>query len=192
MMTTTKKMIVPVIGLAVLAITGCGSSEEEASEASPSPSEMQVADGHCMDVDAAHRDDPDSVGYTAASVMHCWDSTMDATMTDAALRAAPLMSEEWAAQQTQPERNAIQGQFSAAAKHEAYSVPEVSRTGGDVDQNVDYDKVARGFTIEWEWQGRDGETVPGGSAQIMVYMEMHSGKWEVVGHHTTTVQEEDR
>ncbi len=151
----------------------------------------QPADGTCMDPAAVDRTDPDAVAYTMASVSHCWDSMTDTTTTAGAMRGRALMSEKWAAQQVEPERNALQGQFSAAAAHQGYSVPEVSATGSDTNQDVAADKKARGYTTKWKWKGRDGKTLPGGREQVVYYLEKHGGQWEVVGQQVTLTELED-
>lgn len=152
---------------------------------------FEVAEGSCMDSEAVDRTDADAVGYVMASVSHCWDSMTDATTTAGAMRGRSLMSADWAAQQVEPERNALQGQFSAASEHQGYTVPTVSYTGADTNQDVAEDKKARGYTVEWKWKGRDGKTLPGGRQQVTYYLERHGGQWEVVGEQVTITELED-
>ena len=105
-------------------------------------------------------------------------------------RARPLMSEDWAAHQVEPERNAAGAPWLTAAQHQAYSVPSVVPAPGDVSQDVDQDKAIRAYTVEWTWDARDGTTIHDtGRRQIILYLEEHDGQWDVVGHQSRDMSE---
>ena len=71
-------------------------------------------------------------------------------------------------------------------------MPKVSRTVGDVDEDVAADKAVRGLTTEWSWLARDGsEKMPGGRDQQIIYLEKQGGQWMVVGSETTMTEEHD-
>lgn len=192
-----------VVGLMPLALAtvlvGCGTQETQETEsspaaetttsvsispsttASPSPSTRTVADGTCYDLSRVDRTSATDVAQAYSAVSYCWDSTLDGRTTDGMLRAKDIMSEQF--YQTQAEsqtRNMLQAQFNEAYKHEGYTSVKVSQTPGDTNQDIDTDKAVRGVSTEWEWTGRDGETLPGGRAQDNVYLEKHNGFWEVV------------
>lgn len=182
-------------GLCAVFITGCGSaSEREPAEPTPTPSasasaEHTPGDGTFLTPMDANRNDADSTAETAALMLHSWDTTTDTTETAAAVRAKPLMSEEWAAQQIEPERNVSQAEWLEPAKHEAYSDPILTPGQGDAAAH-DYgpDRAERRYQVTWTWQGRDDSTMPSSTSRsVVVFLERHDGKWEVVGHDTTVI-----
>lgn len=131
----------------------------------------------------ADRSDADSTAEVAALMLHSWDTTVDRTETAAAVRAKPLMSEEWAANQVEPERNASQGEWLEPAEHQAYSVPCAVPAIGDAAQDVAPDKAIRVIDVTWRWVARDSAPLQGtGHRQITLYLEKTADRWEVVGH----------
>lgn len=191
------------LGLAPLALAtvlvGCGTQQTPSSEssptaeastsvsispsatASPSNSARTVADGTCYDLKQVDRTSATDVAQAYSAVAYCWDSTTDERTTDGILRAKEIMSDEFYQTQAQSQtRNALQAQFNQAYKHEGYTSVKVSQTPGDTNQDIDGDKAVRGVSTEWDWTGRDGQTLPGGRAQDNVYLEKHNGVWEVV------------
>lgn len=199
---TTSALILTVAGLSLAACGG--EAEEPASTQQPSPSATasasasasesaarKHADGSCTDPGKADRTDASSTAYHYVAIAHCWDSTLDQSTTSGILRASELMSAEYYDSQQEPERNSLQRQFNDAYAHKAYSVPSVSRTVGDIDQDVAEDKAVRGYNTKWYWQGRDAEQIPGGRDQVIVYLEKHDGKWYVVAQQTTVSEELD-
>ncbi|KNC20445.1 hypothetical protein AC792_00545 [Arthrobacter sp. RIT-PI-e] len=135
--------------------------------------------------DEADRSDVESVARTAALIMHQWDTTVDRTETAAAVRAKPLMSEEWAANQIEPERNASNGDWLEPAEHDAYSVQRAVPAIGDVAQDVAPDKAVRVLDVTWRWVARDETPLQGtGHRQVTLYLEDNENGWEVVGHQT--------
>ena len=135
---------------------------------------------HVRDVD---RTDVESTARAAAVLLHSWDTATDRTETAAAIRAKPLMSEEWAAHQIEPERNSSQGAWLDPAEHRAYSRAQAVPAIGDVTRDVAEDKAIRAYKVTWRWASRDGEPADGtGTRHVTIYLEKHSGAWEVVGH----------
>lgn len=187
------------IALVLLCAAGCSSNSEPApvtsSSAAATSSTRNLADGSCPTSKDADRSDPSATARYYASIGHCWDSTMDENTMAGVLRAKDLMSVSWYEQQKQGSaaRNTLQVQFGRAAKHEGYSVPEATPTGGDVDEDVASDKAVRGITTSWRWKTRDGsEDIAGGRDQQIIYLEKHGGQWIVVGARTTMTEELDK
>ena len=101
----------------------------------------------------------------------------------AAIRAKPLMSDEWAGQQVEPERNASQGAWLDPASQGAYSRAQAVPAIGDTTRDVAEDKAIRAYKVTWRWASRDGEPAEGTRTRhVTIYLEKHSGAWEVVGH----------
>ncbi|MFC4904190.1 hypothetical protein [Kocuria oceani] len=129
------------------------------------------------------RTDVDSTARTAAILLHSWDTALDRTETAAAIRAKPLMSDEWAAHQVEPERNSSQGAWLDPASHRAYSRAQAVPAIGDVTRDVGQDMAVRAYKVTWRWASRDGEPAEGtGTRHVTIYLEHRSGAWEVVGH----------
>lgn len=177
-------------GLLCLGLTlgGCSSSRETADTSTVAASSTAVpalvsGDGTFTDPATADRSDADSTAEVAALILHSWDTVTDRTQTAAALRARPLMSEHWAAEQIEPERNAAQGAWLEPSKHEAYSSPSIIAATGDVSRDVAPDKVIRAYDVSWRWSSRDGQDLEMTGRQLVtLYLEQHDGRWEVVGH----------
>ena len=191
------KRITPLLVVLVCAV-GCSESPEP-SPAETSPSAAVSAShtsegGECPRSSDADRTDASSTAYYYVGISHCWDSMRDKNTAAGVLRAKELMSVSWYEQQKEgaDTRNTLQAQFGKAAEHESYSVPKVSRTVGDVDEDVAADKAVRGLTAEWSWLARDGsEKMPGGRDQQIIYLEKQGGQWMVVGSETTMTEEHD-
>lgn len=169
------------------------SSSTPVETVTPSPSKTyELAAGSCPSASKADRTDASSTAYYYLYITHCWDAVLDTNKTDAVLRASDLMSKEWLDIQKDAAgvKNSSQNAFAQAKKIEAYSVPSVNRTVGDVDQDVAADKAVRGFTTSWYWQARDtAAQQAGGTDQIIVYLEKRAGVWEVVGEQVTSSEE---
>lgn len=190
---TRSRFAVAVTSTALCAalITGCtGQQEQAAPEPSASETTPQTpGDGNFASPEDADRSDVDSTAETAALMLHSWDTALDTTETAAAIRAKPLMSDEWAAAQVEPERNSSQGEWLEPGKVEAYSQPTLMEGAGDAAAH-DYgpDRAERRYEVTWTWQGRDGSTIPSNATrEVVIYLERHDGTWEVVGHHTSHV-----
>jgi hypothetical protein len=172
--------------LCVLPLAACDSTSEakqNPQEATASLATPELGEHTFATSDDADRTDVDSTAEVTALMLHSWDTTIDRTETAAAIRAKPLMSADWAARQVEPERNVGGAQWLTAAKHHGYSAPTIVPAHGDVTQDVAPDKAIRAYTIEWAWIARDGANIPDtGRQQITLYLEEHSGQWEVVGH----------
>ena len=131
----------------------------------------------------ADRSDVESTAEVAALMLHSWDTTIDTTQTAAAIRAIPLMSNEWATNQVEPERNGAQGEWLKPAEHQAYSAPSIVPAPGDVSEDVADDKAIRAYDVSWRWISRNGTDLPATGRQIVtIYLEKHDGQWDVVGH----------
>ena len=175
-----------------LTLIACGPSEDRAGAASdtPAPATSEPAsfkptpgEGSFTETSDADRTDPDSTAEIAALMLHSWDTTTDRTQTAAAIRAKPLMSEDWAAHQIEPERNAAQGAWLKPAQHQAYSSPSIVPTPGDVSEDVTEDKAIRAYEVNWRWESRDGEELTAtGQRIVTLYLEKHDERWHVVGH----------
>ncbi|WP_299168947.1 hypothetical protein [uncultured Arthrobacter sp.] len=175
-----------------LTLTACGASEDRAGAApetsAPATSDPAAAHptpvgGTFVEASDADRTDADSTAEIAALMLHSWDTTNDRTQTAAAVRAKPLMSEDWAAQQIEPERNAAQGAWLGPAQHQAYSSPSIVPALGDVSEDIAEDKAIRAYDVRWQWESRDGEKLTAtGQRIVTIYLEEHDGRWYVVGH----------
>lgn len=131
----------------------------------------------------ADRTDVDSTAEVAALMLHSWDTTTDTTQTAAAIRAIPLMSNEWASNQVEPERNGAQGEWLKPSEHQAYSAPSIVPAPGDVSEDVADDKAIRAYDVSWRWISRNGTDLTTTGRQIVtIYLEKHDNQWDVVGH----------
>lgn len=184
----------------LLFVTACGTNTPAADPVSPisipspeltagrstgSAAAEQVVpgDGSFPSPGDADRTSADSTAELAARIMHSWDTKLDLTETAAAIRAKPLMSAEWAANQVEPQRNANQAAWLKPSAHSAYSLPRVTKATGDVARDVADDKAIRSYDVTWNWVSRDGvRLTETGSSQVTLYLEKHSGQWQVVGH----------
>lgn len=189
----TYLMVAAICMILPLTLTACGPGEDlragTASEtpASTAPNTVTAkptpGEGTFVEASDADRTDVDSTAEVAALMLHSWDTATDRTQTAAAVRAKPLMSEDWAAQQIEPERNAAQGAWLEPAEHQAYSSPSIVPAPGDVSQDVAEDKAIRAYDVTWRWESRDGEKLTAtGKRIITVYLEKHDERWHVVGH----------
>lgn len=164
-----------------------------------------LANGTCINPDAVARYSAESVGRAYIGVSYCWDSTVDAGMHSGTERARPLMSQEWAETALEGEqgqrRNTLQYQFTKAAEHQAYTKLRIYRTSSHLDQHAHeehegavlseegYETAVLGYTVYWDWVGRDGTKLSGGKAQVMVYLENREEGWTVVGSLPTLFEE---
>jgi hypothetical protein len=131
----------------------------------------------------ADRSDVESTAEVAALMLHSWDTTTDTTQTAAAIRAIPLMSNEWATNQVEPERNGAQGEWLKPAESHAYSAPSIVPAPGDVSEDVADVRAIRAYDVSWRWVSRNGTDLTTTGRQIVtIYLEKHDGQWDVVGH----------
>ena len=189
----TRHRLITALTLCILPLTACGpEGAQQTSEqtttpatATPSPTEHTVGDGTFPDPDTVERSDVEATAETAALMLHSWDTATDRTQTAAAIRAKPLMSEDWAANQVEPERNGNQAAWLEPAEHQAYSAPSLVPAVGDVSRDVAADKAIRAYDLTWRWISRDGHEIEAtGQRQVVIYLEKHNGHWDVVGHQT--------
>ncbi|MEX5265207.1 hypothetical protein RF640_14400 [Kocuria sp. CPCC 205231] len=193
--------LITALALCALPLVACSTSPAQetsapssaAASASSSPAAWPTSssfptpevpgDGTFPRVQDVDRTDVDSTARAAALLLHSWDTASDRTETAAAIRTKPLMSDEWAAQQVEPERNSSQGAWLGPAEHGAYSRAQAVPAIGDVTRDVADDKAVRAYKVTWRWASRDGEPAEGtGTRHVTIYLERHSGAWEVVGH----------
>ena len=179
-----------------LSVAACGTNDGQAGSTSePTPTtvyegsyttaaaEDMVGNGTFTQPEDADRIDVESTAEVAALMLHSWDTTTDKTQTAAAIRAIPLMSNEWATNQVEPERNGAQGEWLEPAERQAYSVPSIVPASGDVSQDVADDKAIRAYDVSWRWISRAGTEITTTGRQIVtIYLEKHDGRWNVVGH----------
>jgi hypothetical protein len=155
---------------------------DEVSSTSAAAEDM-IGNGTFTTPEDADRTDVESTAEVAALMLHSWDTTTDTIQTAAAIRAIPLMSNEWAANQVEPERNGAQGEWLEPAKHQAYSAPSIVPAPGDVSEDVAEDKAIRAYDVSWRWISRDGtELTTTGRQIVTIYLEKHDSQWDVVGH----------
>ena len=187
----TRHRLITALTLCLLPLTSCGpEGSQQTSEqttapatATPSPTEHTVGEGTFPDPDTVDRADVEATAETAALMLHSWDTATDRTQTAAAIRTKPLMSEDWAANQVEPERNGNQAAWLEPAEHQAYSAPSVIPAVGDVSRDVADDKAIRAYDLTWRWISRDGQEIEAtGQRQVVIYLEKHNGQWDVVGH----------
>ncbi|WP_104168898.1 hypothetical protein [Arthrobacter sp. SX1312] len=187
------------LAVSVIALTSCAADAPASEDVAPISAPTTVYEGSYTSLPAeeilgnntfaspedAHRSDVDSTARVAAFMLHSWDTTVDRTETAAAARAIPLMSEEWAANQVEPERNASNGEWLEPSEHSAYSVPRTVPAIGDAAQDVAPDKAIRVLDVTWRWVARDESPLEsGGHRQVTVYLEKTDDRWDVVGHQT--------
>ncbi|MHA7145412.1 hypothetical protein ACX80U_11915 [Arthrobacter sp. TmT3-37] len=187
------------LAVSMIALTSCAIAAPASEDAAPISTPAEVYEGSYTSTPAeeilggntfaspedADRSDVDSTARVAALMLHSWDTTVDRTETAAAVRAIPLMSEEWAANQVEPERNASNGEWLEPAEHGAYSVPRAVPAIGDAAQDVAPDKAIRVLDVTWRWVARDERPLEaGGHRQVTVYLEKTDSRWDVVGHQT--------
>lgn len=187
-----RSAVAGVCTILTFTLTACGPSEDPTGAASeitvPVTSEPATAaptpgEGSFVAASEADRSDADSTAEVAALMLHSWDTTTDRTQTAAAVRAKPLMSEDWAAHQIEPERNAAQGAWLKPAQHQACSSPSIVPVPGDVSEDVAEDKAIRAYDVRWWWESRDGEELTDtGQRIVTVYLEKHDERWYAVGH----------
>lgn len=177
---------------AAMTLTACA-SEPAATEPTVQPSPTgsasstentaTVGEGTFVTPREADRSEADSTAETAALMLHSWDTRFDRTQTAAAIRARPLMSDEWADKQVEPQRNANQGAWLKPSEHGAYSSPRIIPAATDVTADVSETKAIRVYEVTWDWISRDGHELSAtGQSNITIYLERHNGRWEVVGH----------
>jgi hypothetical protein len=188
------------LAVSVVALTSCGADAPAAEEdVAPISAPTIIYEGSYTSLPAedilggntfaspedADRSDVESTARVAALILHSWDTTVDRTETTAAVRAKPLMSEAWAANQIEPERNASNGEWLEPAEHRAYSVPRAVPAIGDAAQDVAPNKAIRVLDVTWRWVARDDTPLEGtGQRQVTLYLEKVDGRWDVVGHQT--------
>ncbi|TYC96186.1 hypothetical protein FQ377_14220 [Arthrobacter echini] len=187
------------LAASVMALTSCATDAPASEDVAPISAPTTIYEGSYTSAPAeeilggntfaspedADRSDVDSTARVAALMLHSWDTTVDRTETAAAVRAMPLMSDEWAAHQVEPERNASNGEWLEPAVHGAYSVPRAVPAIGDAAQDVDEDKAIRVLDVTWRWVARDETPLEGGGhRQVSVYLEKTDSRWDVVGHQT--------
>ena len=187
----TRHRLITALALCLLPLTACGpetapqSSEQTTTTATatPSPTELAPGQGTFPDPDTVDRADVEATAETAALMLHSWDTATDRTQTAAAIRTKPLMSEEWANNQIEPERNGNQAAWLEPAEHQAYSAPSLVPAVGDVSRDVAADKAIRAYDLTWRWISRDDHQIETtGQRQVIIYLEKHNGQWDVVGH----------
>ncbi|KLU09984.1 hypothetical protein [Kocuria sp. SM24M-10] len=191
-----RPYLITALALCALPLAACSTSPAQETSASSNaadpassatPSSLSTpevpGDGTFPRIQDVDRTDVDSTARAAAILLHSWDTVVDRTETAAAIRAKPLMSDEWAAHQAEPERNSSQGAWLDPAEHRAYSRAQAVPAIGDVSRDVAKDKAIRAYKVTWRWASRDGEPAEGtGTRHVTIYLEKHSGAWEVVGH----------
>ena len=111
------------------------------------PTPEEPGDGTFPRVQDVDRTDVDSTARAAALLLHSWDTALDHTETAAAIRTKPLMSDEWAAQQVEPERNSSQGAWLGPSEHGAYSRAQAVPAIGDTTRDVAEDKAVRAYKV---------------------------------------------
>ena len=198
-MSHRRPHLITALALCALPLVGCSAepTQETSQSSSVAPSTTSAGpatptstpvpevpgDGTFPAIEDVDRTDVDSTARATAVLLHSWDTAMDRTETAAAIRAKPLMSDEWAANQIEPARNSSQGDWLELSEHRAYSRAQAVPSIGDVSQDVADDKAIRAYTVTWRWASRDGEPAEGtGRRQVVIYLERHAGAWEVVGH----------
>lgn len=194
-MTTRPLHLAAALVLCLMPLAACSTdgaeqaSQQSSTSPSSTPSELNtpmLGEGTFATPEDADRTSADSTAETAALMLHSWDTTTDRTQTAAAIRAKPLMSEEWAAQQVEPERNGNQAAWLQPAEHQAYSSPSIVPAVGDVSRDVAEDKAIRAYDVTWRWTSRNGEEVDvTGRRHLTLYLEKHDKQWEVVGHQSS-------
>ncbi len=187
----TRHRLITALTLCLLPLTACGpEGAQQTSEQTVAPAtvtaslaELTPGEGTFSDPREVDRSDVEATAEAAALMLHSWDTATDRTQTAAAIRAKPLMSSKWANHQVEPERNGNQAAWLEPAEHQAYSAPSLIPAVGDVSRYVAADKAIRAYDLTWRWISRDGHPIEAtGQRQVVIYLEKHSGQWDVVGH----------
>lgn len=189
-MTTSRRSSVAAAVCAIVLLSGCSGSVNsgpgpslETSDSQTVAAEVVPGEGTFVGVDDADRSDVDSTAEVAALMLHSWDTLTDRTQTAAAIRTKPLMSDEWASNQIEPERNGAQGSWLEPGRHQAFSSPSIVPATGDVGRDVAEDKAIRIYDVSWIWIDRAGAEIKAtGRQTVTLYLEKRDGRWAVVAH----------
>lgn len=173
-----------------LATAGCSSDTAQpaptpsaTAESSPSATNLPLGEGTFPYVSDADRHSADSTAATVVELLYTWDTAVDADRVSAIERAAPLLKQPWKSEAATVMQQIPVAGWDQAAKHQAFSKTELSIKANDTAQDFGPDRAVRAFHVEWTWTGRDGQTTPGGSTEVIVYLERSGTQWSVVGHH---------
>ena len=136
-MSHRRPHLITALALCALPLVGCSAepTQETSQSSSAAPSTTSAGpatptstpvpevpgDGTFPAIADVDRTDVDSTARATAVLLHSWDTALDRTETAAAIRAKPLMSDEWAANQIEPQRNSSQGDWLEPSEHRAYS-----------------------------------------------------------------------
>lgn len=200
------RKITTLLGTGLLAVlaAGCSNTPTEpeptatpeplSTTISTAPSEptepsTAIAEGNCPEAQTVETSNPDDLSYGFSLIAHCWDSVHDRTMTAAALRATPLMTDELTARTVEPERNAAQNMFNQAYKSQAYSQATAELAPTELNAQDTEDISTRVYWVDWDWHGRDGTTATGGHAIFTVSMTKDGDTWRIADYSTTGFQE---
>lgn len=175
-----------------LLYAGCSASPTEETAPAPEPvtttvrtiapekeTKNPIADGNCLTPEDIDTSNPDALSRGYVMMTYCWDSVHDRTLTAASIRAKELMTDDFAQQQVEPERNSAQAMFNQAYKHQAYSRPSVNLSPTEVNSQDTDTSASRVYLVEWDWVGRDGTTTTGGKAIASVGMVKEGDTWKV-------------
>lgn len=175
-------------------VTACSTPEEDTAS-TPTPeaittsistqpaadqSTTSTPENQCPTAEQVDTSSPDSLAEGFIPVAFCWDSVHDQTMTAAAIRAKPLMTDRLAELQVEPKRNSSQALFNEAYEHQAYAVTTAQKTPSEVNSFETEEKASRVFRVNWDWAGRDGTTTSGGSYLLTLNMTKdQKQQWKV-------------
>lgn len=189
--------------LATLLLANCSATQEESTQEPQQPitttahtiapaeeTMTSIADGNCLNIEDVDTSNPDALSRGYVMMAYCWDSVHDRTLTAASIRAKALMTDDYAQQQVEPERNSSQAMFNEAYKTQAYSRPSVTLSPTELNSQDTEDSAIRVYLVEWDWVGRDGTISTGGKAIASVGMVKEGDTWKVSGSSTDGFTEE--
>lgn len=161
------------IGVAALLASGCAGSDEPA-DSSASSSTAQSSAGSSSPADATwldpqthvapliastDRKDPVSVGRAVAEIASTWSPVVDLTETAALIRAAPLLTPDYAASLVEPQRSASQAVFVQAAAAHAVSIATAKQRTDIADAPPTTDTTQYlAYAVTWTWTTADKKT----------------------------------
>lgn len=165
---------------------GASSASATSATASPTASSSSsfetyaLADGNCKTAQGVDYSDADAVATRFMEISYCFDSMVDRTMTAGMLRASDVMTDDFKQKLVEPQRNALQNQWTLATEHKAYTRPTVSDAPGDSEVSKDPSVVHQTKLVRWLWVGRDEASMDGGYSTVdLVLVKGSDGRWLV-------------
>lgn len=122
------------------------------------------------------------VGRAIAEIACTWSPVIDSTETASLLRAAPLLTPDYAATIVEPARGASQAIFIQAAAAKAVSIPSAQQRTDIVDGPPSTDTTQYlAYAVTWNWTTTDQQTTdiddPRVRTVYVVLQKQPGGTW---------------